>query len=53
MPAHFQEWWQGRGGSVLLVALLLLVLIAAMMLATYTPWTLDQPIQPYDWMIAR
>jgi hypothetical protein len=53
MPAHFQDWWQGRGGSVMLVALLLMVLIAAIVLAAYTPWMLDQPAQPYDWMIAR
>ena len=53
MPAHFQDWWQDRSGSLLFVAMLLAVLIATIVLAAYTPWMLDQPAQPYDWMIAR
>jgi hypothetical protein len=34
----------------MLVTLLLLALVAAIMLANNTPWVLDQPAQPYDWM---
>ena len=53
VPAQLQDWWQGRNGSLLLVALLLMVLIAAIVLAAYTPWVLDQPAQPFDWMSVR
>jgi hypothetical protein len=35
--------------SLLLVIALLLVLVAALALAAYTPWVLDQPIQPFSW----
>jgi hypothetical protein len=34
----------------LLVTLLLLALVASIVLAANTPWVLDQPTQPYDWM---
>ena len=55
MPAEQAQilagsWWQRWGSSVLLVAMLLLVLAAAIVLANNTPWVLDQPVQPYDWM---
>ena len=53
VPAHYQDWWQGRNRSLLLVALLLAVLVATIVLAAYTPWMLDQPTQPFDWMIAQ
>jgi hypothetical protein len=43
--------WQITGSSLILVAVLLLVLVAAFALAASTPWVLDQPLSPYNWMI--
>ena len=49
--ADLHYWWQSRGGSLMLVALLMLVLVAALALAAGTPWVLDQPMEPYNWML--
>ena len=45
-----QSIWRQRWGTPLLLAALLLALVAAFVLASNTPWVLDQPAQPYDWM---
>jgi len=49
-PIFQSAWWQKWGSPLLLVALLLLELGVSFVLAANTPWVLDQPTQPYDWM---
>jgi hypothetical protein len=49
-PIFRSVWWQKWGTPLMLVTLLHLALVAAIMLANNTPWVLDQPAQPYDWM---
>jgi len=46
-----RAWWQSRGNALLLVILLLVVLAATLALAARTPWVLDQPMPPYNWVI--
>ena len=53
VPAQPHDWFPGRNGSLLLIALLLVALLAAFALAAYTPWVLDQPVQPFDWASVR
>jgi hypothetical protein len=50
-PADLRSRRQISGGSLMLVAVLLLVLVAAFVLATGTPWVMDQPLPPYNWAI--
>ncbi len=51
-PTDLRSGLQITGSLLIVVAVLLLVLAAAFALAARTPWVLDQPLPPYNWMIA-